>query len=281
VSAPELPPIAAGPVVETEEDSASATLHRSGTELKVAVRALVAAAPVFVLACLILASFGLLASREIDHAAWLAVTIGLVVAGFLLTAWGAAKRVSTGSLAQSRPDRVAAGPQILASVFTTYAFLGWTARSFPLGLQIAALSLSALFLVVSAAVLSTSSSRSIAFGLWSWQLGRHAPPAQLALFLTWQTTLFAALTLVLQQHGVVTLAAKTTPPNFDGIAQFYSWQAVDLLPLLDVTKTLHWSAPLSYHDTNTGLAVLVFKALIVGPVIGTFLQYWRSGRSES
>jgi hypothetical protein len=59
------------------------------------------------------------------------------------------------------------------------------------------------------------------------------------------------------------------------IAAFFSWQLVDLVPLVDVDETLTWNAPLHYEQALVGICVLAYDAFVVLPIIALVRRVWR------
>jgi len=94
----------------------------------------------------------------------------------------------------------------------------------------------------------------------------------IALFIN-VLVLFALATSYLVAWGVASFA-QDQPSNARVVA-FYCWHFLDLVPLIDVPQTLHWSRPLTYPDWRIGLLVLGFELTGVLPVIALIRVFWR------
>jgi hypothetical protein len=87
---------------------------------------------------------------------------------------------------------------------------------------------------------------------------------------------FSSVTFVLAQHGVIALTHPIQSAISHGaITDFYLWHFFDAVPFLEVNKTLHWDEPLTYESGWIGFALLVFKILVILPVIAAFAWYWK------
>lgn len=92
---------------------------------------------------------------------------------------------------------------------------------------------------------------------------------------------FASLTLLLAERDAVTITnwAAVDNPAGSSIA-FFLWHFFDAVPLLDLTDTLRWREPLSYRDPWMGAIVVLFKLVVIVPVIAAIRSAWRSADSE-
>ena len=94
--------------------------------------------------------------------------------------------------------------------------------------------------------------------------------------------LFATSAFVLSDHDVIRFG--TDPASPAPISQpadaldFFAWHLLDSVPVLSVTETLRWNEPLGYTSGLVGLLLLVFKVLVIVPVIATFVAFWRYTR---
>ena len=105
--------------------------------------------------------------------------------------------------------------------------------------------------------------------------GVLGPFALLAVLFVVMTSVFAAITLIAADEGLITLAAaRPDLPSFEEVAQLYVWQFCKSVPLLDVNETLRWEPPFVYTGSGTGVLVLLYKLAVIIPVIGTFVFYW-------
>lgn len=94
-------------------------------------------------------------------------------------------------------------------------------------------------------------------------------------------TFFSSVTFALKQRGVITLThANPADISHSVITDFYLWHFLDAVPFLDVTKTLRWEEPLTYSSAWIGFALLIFKIMVILPVIAAFAWYWKKVDSD-
>ena len=84
---------------------------------------------------------------------------------------------------------------------------------------------------------------------------------------------FASIAFLL--HGL-------TPPLFlpavrevdhGALADFLLWQLLDSIPGLNVPQTLRWEAPVTYQRGLAGWLVLLFKVMVIVPVVSGIGHY--------
>jgi hypothetical protein len=93
-------------------------------------------------------------------------------------------------------------------------------------------------------------------------------------------SVFASLTLMLHNHGWVTMQACAGRPIAEGsLMDFYMWNFLKLVPLLKLNEALKLNEPLCYTQTRVGLLILLFQALVVIPSINTIRYYWKNRRT--
>jgi len=94
--------------------------------------------------------------------------------------------------------------------------------------------------------------------------------------------LFATFAFVLSDHDVIRFgtdpASPATISRPADALDFFAWHLLDSIPVLSVTETLRWKEPLGYTSGWVGLLLLVFKVLVIVPVIATFVAFWRYTR---
>lgn len=56
----------------------------------------------------------------------------------------------------------------------------------------------------------------------------------------------------------------------------YAWGAVDVLPFVQATHTLHWADPVQNYSRATGALLVLYKALVLAPLIAAAVAAWRS-----
>ena len=59
----------------------------------------------------------------------------------------------------------------------------------------------------------------------------------------------------------------------------YAWHAVDVLPFVQATATLHWTEPVRDYGRATGALLVLYKALVLAPVVAAAVAAWR-GRTR-
>lgn len=59
----------------------------------------------------------------------------------------------------------------------------------------------------------------------------------------------------------------------------YVWHAIDVLPFIQATTTLHWTEPVRDYSHATGALLLLYKALVLAPVVAAAVAAWR-GRAR-
>jgi hypothetical protein len=87
---------------------------------------------------------------------------------------------------------------------------------------------------------------------------------------------FSSLTYILVQNGnllwVVPSSLNITPEK---LTDFYFWHFLDAVPVFKITDTLLWKEPLIYDSSWIGLLLLFFKIIVISPIVGAFIWYWR------
>jgi hypothetical protein len=118
-------------------------------------------------------------------------------------------------------------------------------------------------------------------GLWVlvqayWELVRSDPDTidvvlVVALFafpvmlMTLET--FAGLTTLLWDRGLLS-STSALHPNLLTMEKLYAWHVMDAFPVLDITKTLGWNAPIAFSDHWSGVLLLMFKVVLLVPLLG-------------
>lgn len=70
--------------------------------------------------------------------------------------------------------------------------------------------------------------------------------------------------------------------GIDGADQYakalslYAWNAADVLPFVNATATLHWTEPVKDYSTATGVLLVLYKGLVLAPVVAAARAAWRS-----
>jgi hypothetical protein len=59
----------------------------------------------------------------------------------------------------------------------------------------------------------------------------------------------------------------------------YVWNALNVLPFVDATDTLNWTEPVEDYSTATGVLLLLYKGLVLAPLIAAARAAWRSRKA--
>jgi hypothetical protein len=87
---------------------------------------------------------------------------------------------------------------------------------------------------------------------------------------------FASLTYILVASNSTSLITPSfDETTLDTYLEFYTWHFLNAIPGFAVTDTLQWQEPLTYDSQWLGFIVLTFKVIIISPIIGAFIWYWR------
>ena len=64
--------------------------------------------------------------------------------------------------------------------------------------------------------------------------------------------------------------------QFANALELYVWNAVNVLPFVDATDTLNWTEPVQDYSTATGVLLLLYKGLVLAPLIAAARAAWRA-----
>jgi hypothetical protein len=86
--------------------------------------------------------------------------------------------------------------------------------------------------------------------------------------------------LTIHKYGDVHLTPPTSSRLRDVRAAdaYVLWQSLNLVPFLDIPKTLHWSLHRTFTDPRSGAILLTLKLFIVLPVVKTVVDLSRGER---
>ncbi len=113
------------------------------------------------------------------------------------------------------------------------------------------------------------------------KLGSFTPIVYAFNLLMIAVTFFSSITYALAQRGVISLThSQPAAISHGAVTDFYMWHFLDAVPFLEVNKTLHWDEPLTYSSGWIGFTLLVFKILVILPVIAAFAWYWKKVDSD-
>jgi hypothetical protein len=69
------------------------------------------------------------------------------------------------------------------------------------------------------------------------------------------------------------LPAARPEVNQGNLGDFLLWHVLDAIPIVKVPETLKWAAPLSYEHVGAGWLVLLFKVMVIVPVLSGIGHY--------
>jgi len=143
----------------------------------------------------------------------------------------------------------------------------------PLWLQIATLTAWGILLAGALALIATKSMRNRMLERFV-QVSVGLPAAYSFSVLMLASLFFSSVSFVLVQQGKLALAPGSSHDvTLASLSDFFLWHFLDAVPLLKITETLKWDVPLTYTSGTVGLIVLVFKVVVILPVIGAFTWY--------
>jgi hypothetical protein len=113
---------------------------------------------------------------------------------------------------------------------------------------------------------------------FSWR-GRVTPWAGIALYINFVTVAmgcFAGLAFLFHTLSETPLfLPKTRPVEHGSLSDFLLWHLLDAIPGLKVPETIKWEAPLDYSRASAGWLVLLFKVMVIIPVVSGVGHYLR------
>jgi hypothetical protein len=101
------------------------------------------------------------------------------------------------------------------------------------------------------------------------------------------TSGWAVLSAFLYLQGLATMSPERAlaKPINDSL-MYYFWSFLDAVPVLELPRTLGWELPFRYTDPVNRVLLLLYKIVLIGPVIATGVLVWqdirrlRSGTKE-
>jgi hypothetical protein len=140
-----------------------------------------------------------------------------------------------------------------------------------------------LALQVLALVIATSWLTFLVFRLMGLDLSdpEDEQPLVLISLLIVAIGLFASATFVLAERDAITVLnwESVDSPAMASVA-FYVWHFFDTIPFLNATDALRWAEPLTYKDPLLGVLLLLFKLVIIAPIISALRNALRDGQAE-
>lgn len=143
----------------------------------------------------------------------------------------------------------------------------------PLSLQIVCLTAWGLLLAGALALIATEQIRDRMLSRFA-RVNIGLPAAYSFSVLMLASLFFSSVSFVLVQEQKLALAPGSAQQvSLDSLSDFFLWHFLDAVPLLKVPETVKWEVPLTYANKSVGLIVLLFKAVVIVPVIGAFAWY--------
>jgi hypothetical protein len=93
------------------------------------------------------------------------------------------------------------------------------------------------------------------------------------------TIFFSVLTSVLAVKGVI--PEKPQGRLFAHIEERYCWEFLDQVPAIKIPETLHWKPQYSPKDHLSGALILIYKLLVILPVVGVIKYVWDRRQATS
>jgi hypothetical protein len=91
---------------------------------------------------------------------------------------------------------------------------------------------------------------------------------------------FSAGQLLLWRGGDVRAVPGAGHPDLWQVELLYGWHLLDSVPLLSVAKTLRFDEPALFADHVSGMLLLLFKLLVLLPLVGIVLSGYRVAEQE-
>lgn len=113
------------------------------------------------------------------------------------------------------------------------------------------------------------------------RLGAILPAVYSGVVLLIAMNFFAAVCHVMASRGVIVFTSTSGRPLHAGmVSDFFLWHFLNAIPLLQINETLHWAPPLTYNSARVGWILLLFKLVVIIPVIASFAAYWKFRRER-
>lgn len=222
----------------------------------------------------------------IVHVAWMPIA-GLLIVAMLFLPDRAARSVQALCYAFGLPiAMLLMGLMALMPGAAAYTFSRTVVETFPRWLQVVTLLVWFLLLALVSMLLY---SRSLRRGGREWlrtqaseRLRDFSPPERVE---AWGAILLYINFVIIAMGcfaGIAFLLHGLTPPLFlpaarqvdhGALADLLLWQVLDSIPGLKVPETIRWVAPLTYERSDAGWLVLLFKVMVIVPVVSGISHY--------
>jgi uncharacterized membrane protein YvlD (DUF360 family) len=218
--------------------------------------------------------------------AWMVISGGLVVAMLLLPE-RAARSVRAVCYAFGLPAGILlTGLMALVPGALAYTFSRTIVETFPRWLQVGMLLAWFLLLAMVSMLLY---SRALRRGVREWLrtqapewLQSLSPPDRVeawgavALYINFVIIAmgcFASIAFLLHGLSPPLFLPAVREVDHGALADFLLWQLLDAIPGLKVPETIRWVAPLTYERSGAGWLVLLFKVMVIVPVVSGIGHY--------
>lgn len=230
-------------------------------------------------------------------AAVLALMVGMILAAALESGWTKAAAIGVGvvlsvllTIAKQRRAvmtfdrlvRAAVAPVVtilwflvmLTPAMLVYSGTKWLSDSAPRWLSgTAALFVSLALVAIVAWKLYQPRGRALVKG----KLGNENPVVALVVGVNLVFAfvgIFSSMTLALPADW--TLFVGEPRPDHGLIADFYLWNFMDMLPLVEFNETVMWEEPLKAAHPSVGWLLLLFKVTVILPAFWVMATYFRT-----
>ncbi|HTK92832.1 MAG TPA: hypothetical protein VL948_21550 [Verrucomicrobiae bacterium] len=182
---------------------------------------------------------------------------------------------------------------LLAPGALAYTFSTWVVETLPRWLQVGIL---VVWVLLLAGVSVLLYSRSLREQCRQW-LAQHPNPVvqafswrkrvpalgAVALYINFMVVAmgcFASVAFLL--HGLTPplFLPKARPVDHGSLADFLLWHVLDAIPGLKVPETIKWEAPLTYERVGAGWLLLLFKVMVIVPVVSGIAHYLNDEEKE-
>lgn len=167
----------------------------------------------------------------------------------------------------------------LSVISILYQGIQWSSEHLPEWLHIVVLALYSVGLIYCISLIATERSRVEYSAKIRELFGLRGMIILPLLIVVVAGTIFASITLILYDHGLVVLWPHGSKAvSSESLLYFYMWHFWKLVPLLRINDVLSWTEPFSYSQARIGFLILLYQAFVVIPSIGTVRFYWKHRR---
>ena len=126
-------------------------------------------------------------------------------------------------------------------------------------------------------LVATERRRLRTFSWFEKRIGRFSPVAYSFNLLMIAVIFFALITFLSARNRISRPEfSEDKPVTVDSLQDFYLWHFIDAVPILRVNDTIGWKRPFNYEGHLVGWILLLFKLVVIIPVIACFASFWRN-----